>query len=161
MLGKQFVGMMPFMLIIAAVLSGITAAWRCGGLTAFDQFSMPFDPFPHAFPPVFHAFLLILHGFPWFPARFLSFSTSFPAVHMRLDREEDWTDFAVITLMLLVNALIGFHEEFKARQSLDALKAQMTATVPVKRDGHAERFSMRCSYIFMGFHGFSIGFHGF
>eukprot|EP00438_Fugacium_kawagutii_P033742 Skav209658 [mRNA] locus=scaffold2126:106677:112335:+ [translate_table: standard] len=63
MLGKQFVGMMPFMLIIAAVLSGIT---------------------------------------------------------------EDWTDFAVITLMLIVNALIGFHEEFKARQSLDALKAQMT-----------------------------------
>lgn len=72
MLGKQFVGMMPFMLIIAAVLSGVT---------------------------------------------------------------EDWTDFAVITLMLIVNALIGFHEEFKARQSLDALKAQMTATVPVKRDG--------------------------
>ena len=32
-------------------------------------------------------------------------------------------------------AFIGFHEEFKARQSLDALKAQMTATVPVKRDG--------------------------
>ena len=72
MLGKQFVGMMPFMLIIAAALSAIT---------------------------------------------------------------EDWADFAVIILMLLVNALIGFHEEFKARQSLDALKAQMTATVPVKRDG--------------------------
>lgn len=27
MLGKQFVGMMPFMLIIAAVLSGITEDW--------------------------------------------------------------------------------------------------------------------------------------
>ena len=72
MLGKQFVGMMPFMLIIAAALSAVT---------------------------------------------------------------EDWADFSVILLMLLVNALIGFHEEFKARQSLDALKAQMTATVPVKRDG--------------------------
>ncbi|CAJ1339492.1 unnamed protein product, partial [Effrenium voratum] len=72
MLGKQFVGMMPFMLIVAALLSAIT---------------------------------------------------------------EDWADFVVIALMLLVNALIGFHEEFKARQSLDALKAQMTATVPVKRDG--------------------------
>jgi len=72
MLGKQFVGMMPMMLIIAALLSAVT---------------------------------------------------------------EDWADFAVITLMLVVNALIGFHEEFKARQSLDALKAQMTATVPVKRDG--------------------------
>ena len=28
MLGKQFVGMMPFMLIIAAVLSGVTAPCR-------------------------------------------------------------------------------------------------------------------------------------
>lgn len=73
MLGKQFVGMMPFMLIVAAALSAIT---------------------------------------------------------------EDWADFAVIALMLVVNAFIGFHEEFKARQSLDALKAQMTATVPVKRDGN-------------------------
>lgn len=72
MLGKQFVGMMPMMLIIAAALSGAM---------------------------------------------------------------EDWTDFAVIAAMLLVNAMIGFHEEYKARQSLDALKSQMTATVPTKRDG--------------------------
>ncbi|CAE8599884.1 unnamed protein product [Polarella glacialis] len=72
MLAKQFAGMMPMMLVIAAALSAVTA---------------------------------------------------------------DWPDFAVIVLMLLVNALIGFHEEYKARQSLDALKAQMTATVPVKRDG--------------------------
>ena len=73
MLGKQFLGMMPFMLIVAAALSAVT---------------------------------------------------------------EDWADFGVIVLMLVVNAFIGFHEEFKARQSLDALKAQMTATVPVKRDGN-------------------------
>eukprot|EP00930_Biecheleria_cincta_P085551 TRINITY_DN74932_c0_g1_i1.p1 TRINITY_DN74932_c0_g1~~TRINITY_DN74932_c0_g1_i1.p1 ORF type:complete len:1017 (+),score=226.88 TRINITY_DN74932_c0_g1_i1:54-3104(+) len=72
MLGKQFVGMMPMMLIIAAALSGAM---------------------------------------------------------------EDWTDFAVIAAMLIVNALIGFHEEYKARQSLDALKSQMTASVPTMRDG--------------------------
>jgi H+-transporting ATPase len=47
----------------------------------------------------------------------------------------DWVDFAIITFMLVVNALIGFHEEHKAKQSLDALKSQMTATVPVKRNG--------------------------
>jgi len=47
----------------------------------------------------------------------------------------DWPDLAVIALMLVVNALIGFHEERKAKNSLDALKAQMTATVPTKRDG--------------------------
>merc|ERR1719327_1289405 len=45
-----------------------------------------------------------------------------------------WADFIIILLMLVVNALIGFHEEMKAKQSLDALKAEMTATVPVKRD---------------------------
>jgi len=72
MLLKQFLGMMPFMLEIAAVLSAVIG---------------------------------------------------------------DWADFAVITLMLVVNALIGFREEHKARQSLDALKAQMTATVPTKRNG--------------------------
>merc|ERR1719327_1144576 len=47
-----------------------------------------------------------------------------------------WADFIIILLMLVVNALIGFHEEMKAKQSLDALKAEMTATVPVKRDGN-------------------------
>ena len=32
MLGKQFVGMMPFMLIIAAALSGITEDWTDFGV---------------------------------------------------------------------------------------------------------------------------------
>mmetsp|Transcript_6982 Transcript_6982/g.21786 ORF Transcript_6982/g.21786 Transcript_6982/m.21786 type:complete len:1017 (+) Transcript_6982:74-3124(+) len=73
MLLKQFVGMMPFMLEIAAVLSAVT---------------------------------------------------------------EDWSMFSIIVVMLVANALIGFHEEHKAKQSLDALKSQMTATVPVKRDGN-------------------------
>jgi len=72
MLGKQFIGMMPAMLELAAILSGVT---------------------------------------------------------------QDWQDFGIIMLMLVLNGLIGFHEEHKAKQSLDALKAQMTATVPVKRDG--------------------------
>merc|ERR1719387_290965 len=49
--------------------------------------------------------------------------------------DKDWADFGIILFMLVVNALIGFHEEHKAKQSLDALKSQMTATVPVKRDG--------------------------
>jgi len=72
MLVRQFVGMMPFMLEVAAVLSAVT---------------------------------------------------------------QDWSMFSIILLMLIVNALIGFREEYKAKQSLDALKSQMTATVPVKRDG--------------------------
>jgi H+-transporting ATPase len=72
LLGKQFVGVMPFMLEIAALVSAVIP---------------------------------------------------------------DWADFGIIMAMLIINALIGFHEEHKAKQSLDALKSQMTATVPVKRDG--------------------------
>jgi H+-transporting ATPase len=48
---------------------------------------------------------------------------------------QDYADFGIILAMLILNALIGFHEEEKAKQSLDALKSQMTATVPVKRNG--------------------------
>jgi len=72
LLAKQFVGVMPFMLEIAAVVSAVIP---------------------------------------------------------------DWADFSIIMAMLILNGLIGFHEEHKAKQSLDALKSQMTATVPVKRDG--------------------------
>mmetsp|Transcript_74956 Transcript_74956/g.117270 ORF Transcript_74956/g.117270 Transcript_74956/m.117270 type:complete len:1027 (+) Transcript_74956:67-3147(+) len=73
LLGKQFVGVMPFMLEIAAIVSAVIP---------------------------------------------------------------DWADFSIILAMLVLNALIGFHEEHKAKQSLDALKSQMVATVPVKRDGN-------------------------
>eukprot|EP00929_Paragymnodinium_shiwhaense_P006973 TRINITY_DN110924_c0_g1_i1.p1 TRINITY_DN110924_c0_g1~~TRINITY_DN110924_c0_g1_i1.p1 ORF type:complete len:1029 (-),score=269.92 TRINITY_DN110924_c0_g1_i1:273-3359(-) len=73
MLGRQFVGLMPFMLWAAAILSAIGS---------------------------------------------------------------DWADFGIIMTMLIVNGLIGFHEEHKAQQSLDALKAEMSATVPTKRDGN-------------------------
>jgi H+-transporting ATPase len=72
LLGKQFIGTMPFMLELACVVAGII---------------------------------------------------------------EDWEDFGIILAMLLINGFIGFYEEHKAKQSLDALKSQMTATVPVKRDG--------------------------
>jgi H+-transporting ATPase len=72
LLGKQFVGVMPFMLEIAAIVSAVIP---------------------------------------------------------------DWKDFGIIMAMLIINGLIGFHEEHKAKQSLDALKSQMTATVPTKRDG--------------------------
>lgn len=48
---------------------------------------------------------------------------------------KDFEDFGIILAMLLINGFIGFYEEHKAKQSLDALKSQMTATVPVKRDG--------------------------
>jgi len=46
-----------------------------------------------------------------------------------------WEDFAIILAMLLVNAMIGYHEQMKARKSVDALKGSLEHKVSTKRDG--------------------------
>jgi H+-transporting ATPase len=38
----------------------------------------------------------------------------------------DWGDFAIITSLLLFNALLGFWEEHEASNALDALKSSLT-----------------------------------
>jgi len=46
-----------------------------------------------------------------------------------------WTDFFVIFALLLFNAGIGFWQEMKASNALDALKAQLALKAKVLRDG--------------------------
>ncbi len=46
-----------------------------------------------------------------------------------------WTDFFVIFTLLLFNAGIGFWQELKASNALDALKAQLALKAKVLRDG--------------------------
>ncbi|MCP5507564.1 MAG: plasma-membrane proton-efflux P-type ATPase [Chlamydiales bacterium] len=46
-----------------------------------------------------------------------------------------WDDFAIIMLMLVFNALIGFWEEHKAENALDALKKGLALKARVLRDG--------------------------
>jgi len=46
-----------------------------------------------------------------------------------------WTDFFVIFALLLFNAGIGFWQEMKASNALDALKAQLALKARVLRDG--------------------------
>ena len=46
-----------------------------------------------------------------------------------------WTDFFVIFSLLLFNAAIGFWQELKSSNALDALKAQLALKAKVKRDG--------------------------
>ena len=46
-----------------------------------------------------------------------------------------WDDFAVILVMLLANAALGFREEFKATAAIRELAAGLKPTVSVKRDG--------------------------
>jgi len=47
-----------------------------------------------------------------------------------------WPDFAIIFIMLLLNAGVGFWQEFKADTAIAALKARLALTARVLRDGH-------------------------
>ncbi len=46
-----------------------------------------------------------------------------------------WPDFAVIGVLLLTNAAVGFGEEHQAGKAVDALKAQLAVKCRVRRDG--------------------------
>jgi len=48
---------------------------------------------------------------------------------------ESWDDFAVIVFMLLVNAGVGFWQEFRADNAIDALKQQLAPNATTLRDG--------------------------
>ncbi|MEZ6097821.1 MAG: plasma-membrane proton-efflux P-type ATPase [Pirellulaceae bacterium] len=46
-----------------------------------------------------------------------------------------WADFAIILTLLLVNAIVGFWEEFQAGNAIAALKAKLALGARVKRGG--------------------------
>ncbi len=46
-----------------------------------------------------------------------------------------WEDFAIIMLLLVGNAVVGFWEEYQAGNAIAALKAQLALEARVKRDG--------------------------
>jgi len=46
-----------------------------------------------------------------------------------------WADFAIIIVLLIVNAAVGFWEEFQAGNTVAALKAKLALKARVKRDG--------------------------
>jgi H+-transporting ATPase len=48
---------------------------------------------------------------------------------------QDWVDFSIILALLIFNALIGFWEEHKAQNALDALKGQLALKARALRDG--------------------------
>jgi len=47
----------------------------------------------------------------------------------------DWEDFAIIATMLMINAGVGFFEEFKADNAISALKKTLALTARVLREG--------------------------
>ncbi|MGV6847357.1 MAG: plasma-membrane proton-efflux P-type ATPase [Marinibacterium sp.] len=54
-----------------------------------------------------------------------------------------WADLAIIVTLLLFNALIGFWQEFKAANALEALKAGLALKARVRRDGQWAVISAR------------------
>ena len=48
---------------------------------------------------------------------------------------ERWPDFIMITALLLINAALGFVQEFKAENAIQALKNQLALRARVMRDG--------------------------
>jgi H+-transporting ATPase len=46
-----------------------------------------------------------------------------------------WADFGIILLLLLVNAVVGFWEEYQAGNTVEALKSRLALQAKVKRDG--------------------------
>ena len=56
---------------------------------------------------------------------------------------QDYIDFAIIMTMLLCNGCLGFHEELKAKASLDELTSKMEQTVAVLRDGKGEQMNIK------------------
>ncbi|MFA5157160.1 MAG: plasma-membrane proton-efflux P-type ATPase [Candidatus Omnitrophota bacterium] len=46
-----------------------------------------------------------------------------------------WADFYIIAALLLINAVVGFWEEFQAGNTIDALKAKLAIKARVMRDG--------------------------
>jgi magnesium-transporting ATPase (P-type) len=51
---------------------------------------------------------------------------------------QDWVDFAIIFTMILCNGYLGFHEELKAKASLEELTSKMEQKIAVLRDGQAQ-----------------------
>lgn len=55
----------------------------------------------------------------------------------------DYIDFAIIATMILCNGYLGFHEELKAKESLEELTNKMEQRIAVLRDGHAQHLLTR------------------
>jgi len=54
-----------------------------------------------------------------------------------------WADFIVISVLLVMNAIVGFWEEFQAGNAIEALKKKLALEARVRRDGRWKTISAR------------------
>jgi Ca2+-transporting ATPase len=55
----------------------------------------------------------------------------------------EYLDAIVITAIILINAAIGFQQEYKAEEAMSALKQMAVPNVKVRREGHISEISAR------------------
>jgi len=85
---------------------------------------------PNALPEKHKSILLIFLGYFWGPIPWMIEIAAILSIIVK-----HWTDFFVIFALLLFNAGIGFWQELKASNALDALKAQLALKSKTLRDG--------------------------
>lgn len=54
-----------------------------------------------------------------------------------------WTDFGIISALLLVNAVVGFWEEYQADNAIEALKKKLALNAHVMRNGKWQQIATR------------------
>lgn len=52
-----------------------------------------------------------------------------------------WIEGAVITIVILVNVIVGFFQEYSAEKTMDSLRSLSSPTASVVRDGNASVIS--------------------
>ena len=55
---------------------------------------------------------------------------------------QDYVDFGIILGILLVNAVLGFREEYHAKKSLEAVSQKLDSEVTVRRNGETSAISV-------------------
>jgi H+-transporting ATPase len=93
---------------------------------------------PNALPEEKKSALSAFVAYFWGPIPWMIEAAALMALIVR-----DWGDFAIITSLLLFNALLGFWEEHEASNALDALKSSLALKARVLRGGKWEQVDAR------------------
>ncbi|MGB4109083.1 MAG: HAD-IC family P-type ATPase, partial [Desulfomonilia bacterium] len=54
----------------------------------------------------------------------------------------EWTDTAVILAVVIINAVVGFVQEGKAEKALESIRAMLSVSTVVRRDGHESEINV-------------------
>jgi H+-transporting ATPase len=56
---------------------------------------------------------------------------------------QDWVDFGIIFGIMMINAILGFREEYHAKKSLDEISNSLDSEVAVRRNGETNSLSVK------------------